>query len=113
MAGTINMNKVNAPEADLKPNVEVAPVLTDQNSIQINPELTEDTKETASDCVAAEPEHGTKKHTCTYMGVGLWTDAHDTVWGHKDTHVFTDEEFATRDDIKYMIDYGAILHSES
>ena len=33
MAGTINMNKVNAPEADLKPNTEVAPVLTDQNSI--------------------------------------------------------------------------------
>ena len=113
MAGTINMNKINAQEADLKPNAETAPVLTGQNSIQINSELTEDSKETASDCVAAEPEHGTKKHTCTYMGVGLWTDANDMVWKHKDTHVFTDEEFSTRDDIKYMIDYGAILHSES
>ena len=113
MAGTINMNKVNAPEADLKPNVEVAPVLTDQNSIQINPELTEDSKETASDCVAAVPEHGTKKHTCTYMGNGVWTDRDGMNWVRKDTHVFTDEEFATRDDIKYMIDYGAILHSES
>ena len=113
MAGTINMNKVNAPEADLKPNVEVAPVLTDQNSIQINPELTEDSKETASDCVAAGPEHGTKKHTCTYMGNGVWTDRDGMNWVRKDTHVFTDEEFATRDDIKYMIDYGAILHSES
>ena len=113
MAGTINMNKVNAPEADLKPNVEVAPVLTDQNSIQINPELTEDSRETASDCVAAEPEHGTKKHTCTYMGNGVWTDRDGMNWVRKDTHVFTDEEFATRDDIKYMIDYGAILHSES
>ena len=113
MAGTINMNKVNAPEADLKPNVEVAPVLTDQNSIQINPELTEDSKETASDCVAAGPEHGTKKHTCTYMGNGVWTDRDGMDWVRKDTHVFTDEEFATRDDIKYMIDYGAILHSES
>ena len=113
MAGTINMNKVNAQEADLKPNVEVAPVLTDQNSIQINPELTEDSKETASDCVAAEPEHRTKKHTCTYMGNGVWTDRDGMNWVRKDTHVFTDEEFATRDDIKYMIDYGAILHSES
>ena len=113
MAGTINMNKINAPEADLKPNVEVAPVLTDQNSIQINPELTEDSKETASDCVAAGPEHGTKKHTCTYMGNGVWTDRDGMDWVRKDTHVFTDEEFATRDDIKYMIDYGAILHSES
>lgn len=113
MAGTINMNKVNAPEADLKPNVEVAPVLTDQTSIQINPELTEDSKKTASDCVAAEPEHGTKKHTCTYMGNGVWTDRDGMNWVRKDTNVFTDEEFATRDDIKYMIDYGAILHSES
>ena len=113
MAGTINMNKVNVSEADLKPNVEVAPVLTDQNSIQINPELTEDSKETASNCVAAEPEHGTKKHTCTYMGNGVWTDRDGMNWVRKDTHVFTDEEFATRDDIKYMIDYGAILHSES
>lgn len=113
MAGTINMNKVNAPEADLKPNVEVAPVLTDQDSIQINPELTEDSKETASDCVVAEPEHGTKKHTCTYMGNGVWTDRDGMKWVRKDTHVFTGEEFATRDDIKYMIDYGAILHSES
>lgn len=113
MAGTINMNKVNASEADLKPNVEVAPVLTDQDSIQINPELTKDSKETASDCVVAGPEHRTKKHTCTYMGNGVWTDSDGMKWVRKDTHVFTDEEFATRDDIKYMIDYGAILHSES
>lgn len=113
MAGTINMNKVNAPEVDLKPNVETAPVLTDQQGTQINPELTEEAKKTASDCVAAEPEHGTTKHTCIYMGIGFWTDTNGVVWEHKDTHVYTDEEFATRDDIKYMIDYGAILHSES
>lgn len=60
------------------------------------------------------PINAQRRHSVIYLAGGIWRDSHGIYWCRDkkknciSSMVLTDEEFSTRDDIKYMIQYGAI-----
>lgn len=90
------------------PGTETASTTVEPSANQTKPEGT--APESPSDGGAAL----TGKHSVTYIAGGLWTDSTGQTWsrdakGRSINHkVFTAEELAAREDIKYMIKYGAM-----
>ena len=67
-----------------------------------------------SESPKAKQSGKTRKHSVIYLAGGIWKDAKDKFWCRDkkpnciSSAVFTEEEFAQRPDIQYMIEYGAM-----
>lgn len=54
------------------------------------------------------------KHMVTFVGQGIWIDGHGNAWCKTErdnmitTKTFTDDEFNSREDIVFMVRYGAM-----
>lgn len=71
-------------------------------------------KKSVSESPKAEQSGETRKHSIIYLAGGIWKDAKGQFWCRDkksnciSSAVFTEEEFAKRPDIQYMIEYGAM-----
>jgi hypothetical protein len=72
-------------------------------------------KKSVSESPKAEKKsENTRKHSIIYLAGGIWKDAKGQFWCRDkksnciSSAVFTEEEFAKRSDIQYMIEYGAM-----
>lgn len=48
------------------------------------------------------------KAVVTYIGRGIWKDSKGVDWAHDKVHSFEIEEFEAREDLRFMIGYGAM-----
>ena len=61
-------------------------------------------------------DQGLGVNIVTFIGNGMWTDEKGESWHKNDPRVesersYTNEEFAKRSDLKFMIEYGAMKHT--
>jgi hypothetical protein len=78
------------------------------NELNSTSEQSEDTQGTATD--------GVTKHVVSYIGGGIWVDQSGEKWARDDVpgtdiksaREYTDDKYQTRDDIKFMVAYGAM-----
>ena len=67
-----------------------------------------------SESPKAEQSGEACKHSVIYLAGGIWKDTKGQFWCRDkkpnciSSAVFTDEEFAKRPDIQYMVEYGAM-----
>ena len=67
-----------------------------------------------SESPKAEQGGEARKHSIIYLAGGIWKDAKGQFWcidkkpNCISSAVFTEEEFAKRPDIQYMVEYGAM-----
>lgn len=66
-----------------------------------------------------EPEH-TKSMVVTYIGSGIWKDSENSLWAREDkgnairkTRIYPVGLYEKRDDIKFMVGYGAMICVEA
>lgn len=110
--GDITINSNNNKEVVPMPTIE--PIIRDQIENQEKPnESITKPQDTMGRAVV-------KKHLVTFVGNGIWIDAHGVAWSrtHKDNsdmveqHEFGDDEYNERSDIHFMVEYGAMKHTE-
>lgn len=67
-----------------------------------------------SESPKAEQSGEARKHSVIYLAGGIWKDTKGKFWCRDkkpnciSSAVFTEEEFAERPDIQYMVEYGAM-----
>ena len=67
-----------------------------------------------SESPKAEQSGEARKHSVIYLAGGIWKDTKGQFWCRDkkpnciSSAVFTEEEFAKRPDIQYMVEYGAM-----
>ena len=67
-----------------------------------------------SESPKAEQSGEARKHSVIYLACGIWKDTKGQFWCRDkkpnciSSAVFTEEEFAGRPDIQYMVEYGAM-----
>lgn len=117
MDNNINLNKalVGTPQINAIDNTETA------NAVPV-PEAATDASVNETDVAPAAPESpkaeapkaSGKRHSVIYLAGGIWKDATGMFWCRDErtncvtSNTFSDEEFASRPDIQYMISYGAM-----
>lgn len=118
--GQISMDKIkkntgNSAKSKELETIEQAEVKTEST------ELTDDTSEKAEAISETEPNARAEKSEAegkavvTYIGKGIWRDANKELWApnnKSDTIVserqYTIDEYERREDIKFMVGYGAM-----
>lgn len=118
--GQISMDKIkkntgNSAKSKELETIEQAEVKTEST------ELTDDTSEKAGAISETEPNaHAEKseaegKVIVTYIGKGIWRDANKELWASNDKsdtivseRQYTIDEYERREDIKFMVGYGAM-----
>ena len=63
---------------------------------------------------------GDTKHVVTYVGNGVWVDEKGKVWSRslksnsevEEVRTYLEKEFVLRTDLHFMIEYGAMTHTE-
>ena len=98
--------KVGVPEtATEAPVIEPkpAPAVSESPAV-IKPEADAKTEQSA----------GGRRHSIMYIATGIWKDSKGVYWCREphtncsQSKTFSEEEFQTRDDIKFMVKYGSM-----
>lgn len=103
-------------EQPIMPNVEP----TIDNTLVNQPEpLVEFTEPQEGTQNKAAVEPTAKKHVVTFIANGTWYDQQKKAWSRSHpneealtTRTFSDEEYAGRPDLHFMVRYGAMTHVE-
>lgn len=64
-----------------------------------------------TDEIKAEAEATEDKETMAivrYVGSGIWKDSTGLVWKNEDNHKYAIPEYEKREDLKFMVGYGAM-----
>lgn len=87
-----------------------------QNTVNESDDMTKKSEEPQEKAKETKEETKSIIHVVEYVGTGIWVDSKRVSWSsveHRGTDIIkqrniTDEEFQTREDIKFMIGYGAM-----
>lgn len=98
--------KINLQTAELK-TADVGETPTDESKNE--PEI----QNTSEDIKESKPSKGGSKHLVSFVGNGVWTDAKGEMWHRTNEKfvnkkTFTEKEYNEREDIKFMVGYGAM-----
>lgn len=106
--------KMNKPAIDSIENANaVTPTQTPANEPDALVNQTEGNGG-VSESTKAEQSGEVRKHSVIYLAGGIWKDTKGQFWCRDkkpnciSSAVFTEEEFAKRPDIQYMVEYGAM-----
>ena len=112
------LDEIKDSETSAEANVQD----NNQESIDNTQEGQDNTLEIKLDGDTEKPQKPTAtmtKHIVTFIGNGIWMDNHGDSWhrGHHNENIksereYTDEEFVNRNDLKFMISYGAMKHTK-
>lgn len=110
MSGVKFLQSENQDEiGQLQASADAETHIDTQNELTNTSEASEDTSET-------ESKDGVTRHVVTYVGSGHWIDSDGKVWARvsakgtdiKNVREYDDEDLQSRDDLKFMIGYGAM-----
>lgn len=93
-----DVNVINAPANAVKINEEV------ENTSKDMPESTEKATQ-------AEAKEQVVKHVLVYIGQSEFTDTKGNKWHKNDEHTFDEKDYANRDDLQFMVNYGEMKHT--
>lgn len=82
-------------------------VKTPSDSLEIKPTQADTSKDTQG----SNEESGVTKHVVTYVGTSEFTDSTGHKWHHNDEVLLTDDEYAVREDLHFMVKYGEMKHT--
>ena len=117
----VDINKLKGNNAELAKSNELNG--TEQTETgQTSAELTDNTSETAEDTNETKEETSHKEESkagtvvvVTYVGGGIWKDEAGKLWSAKNMtnnilseRQYSKEEYDKREDIKFMVGYGAM-----
>lgn len=116
----VDINKLKGNNAELAKSNELNEA--EQAEGQASAELTDNTSETAEDTreIKEETPHEEESKTSTvvvvtYVGSGIWKDEAGKLWSAKSVtnnilseRQYSKEEYDKREDIKFMVGYGAM-----
>lgn len=117
----VDINKLKGNNAELAKSNELSE--TEQAEIgQASAELTDNTSETAEDTSETKEETPHEEESkagtvvvVTYVGGGIWKDEAGKLWSAKNVtnnilseRQYSKEEYDKREDIKFMVNYGAM-----
>lgn len=92
------VNVVNAPADIDKTNVKAEDTLKD------TPKSTEET-------APKNESKATDKHVVTYIGSSEYIDSTGHKWHKNDEKTYSNDEYAKRNDLHFMIKYGEMKHT--
>ena len=99
---TINMNGIQVGNMN---GVNAVNAPADQ------PEIKGKVEDTSKDIQKSAEEQAPKtKHVVTYIGSSEFTDSVGHKW-HKNDEKTYDDEYAKRNDLHFMVDYGEMKHT--
>ena len=78
------------------------------------PEIENEAENTSKDTVELPVEQETKatvKHVVVYLGSSVYTDGTGHKWTKNTEHTYSDEEYAGRVDLHFMVKYGEMKHT--
>lgn len=100
-AGTVNSNKAEELKASEQPKTGKQPVELTDNAL----EGQNDTDEIKAKTEAEDRE---TMAVVRYVGSGVWKDSTGVVWKNNDNHKYLIPEYNKREDLKFMVGYGAM-----
>ena len=117
----VDINKLKGNNAELAKSNELNETEQAETG-QASAELTDNTSETAEDTNETKKETPHKEESkagtvvvVTYVGGGIWKDEAGKLWSAKNMtnnilseRQYSKEEYDKRDDIKFMVGYGAM-----
>ena len=107
--GSISMN---ALKTDNMNGVDAQKV--EQDATKINA-VAEDTSKDILKPTATETQKDDKakvqKHVVSYIGSGEYKDSTGRKWHKHDEETYDEEEYATRKDLHFMVNYGEMKHT--
>ena len=89
-----NMNGVNAVDAP-------------SDSLEIK----QTEADTSKDIQKSNETSGVTNHVVTYVGTSEFIDNTGHKWHHNDEVLLTDNEYAVREDLHFMVKYGEMKHT--
>lgn len=100
-----------------------APIETKVESVELTDnavEKTEDTNEIKQETAdEASTEEAQAKVIVRYVGSGVWKDSHGKLWANENKtenilaeRQYSQAEYKSREDIKFMVSYGAMKMTE-
>lgn len=116
----VDINKLKGNNAELAKSNELNEA--EQAEGQASAELTDNTSETAEDTRETKEETPHEEESkastvvvVTYVGSGIWKDEAGKLWSTKNVtnnilseRQYSKEEYDKREDIKFMVGYGAM-----
>ena len=78
------------------------------------PEIKNEAENTLKDTQKPAEEQAPKaqnKHVITYIGSSEFTDSKGHRWHKHDEKTYGDDEYATREDLQFMVKYGEMKHT--
>lgn len=92
-----NMNNVNAVNAP-----------ADQSEIKGE---VENTSKDMQRSIEEQAPKAQNKHVITYIGGSEYTDSKGHKWHKHDEMTYNDDEYITRNDLHFMVNYGEMKHT--
>lgn len=89
-----NMNGVNAVNAPAN-----------------KPEIKDEAKDTLKDMQESTEKQTQNKHVITYIGGSEFMDSKGHKWRKHSEMTYNDDEYATRNDLHFMVQYGEMKHT--
>ena len=81
---------------------------------QINQEAENTSKDTQKPTEANAQQASTEtavKHVLVYIGQSEYKDSTGKKWHKNDEGTYTEQEYSTREDLKFMVKYGEMKHT--
>ena len=92
------LNAVNAPSTNVKINEKPEDTL-------------KDTPKSTDEATQNETKKQTVKHVLVYIGSSEFKDSTGRRWHHNDEQTYTEDEYASRKDLQFMVTYGEMKHT--